>query len=136
MYKIKGRFISFFIYCSFLIKKDYNNNRCEVAMETKTIYRFEQNESNGCWYNKDGTFNNVYGKTCENVPMPFDNRPKEYRAGCFSLEDLFTWGSEENLKKMGARVIEITSNDYIVLPRGEVIYNETNILKMKIIKQY
>ena len=105
-------------------------------MQSRIIYRFEQNENNGCWYNQDGSFNNLYGQTCENVPMPLDDRPKEYRAGCFSLKDLFTWGSEENLKKMKARVIEVLSNDYICLPKGEVIYNETNILYKKILVQY
>lgn len=105
-------------------------------MRKRKIYRFEQNENNGCWYNKDGSFNNLYGTTCENVPMPRDSRNKNYRAGCFSLDDLYKWGTPESLKKMGARVIVVLSNDYQLLPRGEVIYNETNIIYKKVIMQY
>lgn len=106
------------------------------CLAPKLIYRFEQNAVNGCWYNADGTFNNLYGTTVENVPMPRDNRNKNYRAGCFSLEDLYKWGTPESLKKMGARVIVVLSTDYIMLPFGEVIYNEENVLYKKVIIQY
>lgn len=105
-------------------------------MRARKIYRFEQNEENGCWYNQNGSFNNLYGKTVDNVPMPRDNRPKEYRAGCFSLEDLYKWGSPDGLKKMGAKVVVVLSKDYKILPRGEVIYNETNVAYKRVIKQY
>jgi len=102
----------------------------------KVIYRFEQNDDNGCWYNHDQSFNNLYGKTIESIPMPRDNRNKNYRAGCFSLKDLYTWGTIEALKKMKARVVEVLSNDYIVLQRGEVIYNASTVVYKKVIHQY
>lgn len=56
----------------------------------KIIYRFEQDDKNGCWYNQDTTFNNLYGKVVKEVPMPRDERNSNYRAGCFSLKDLYT----------------------------------------------
>ena len=106
------------------------------CLAPKLIYRFEQNATNGCWYNADGTFNNLYGKKVENIPMPRDNRPKEYRAGCFSYEDLCKWVSEESAKKLGGRSIVVLSTDYKILPFGEVIYNEENVLYKKVLMQY
>ena len=104
--------------------------------KVKVIYRFEQNDDNGCWYNQDTSFNNLYGKLVTNVPMPRDNRDKKYRAGCFSLQDLYMWGDIKALKKMKARVVKVLSSDYIILPKGEVIYNSTNVISKTIIKQY
>lgn len=107
-----------------------------IKMRARRIYRFEQNENNGCWYSQDGSFNNLYGTVCENVPMPLDNRPKNFRAGCFSLNDLYKWGTPECLKKMKARVVVVLSKEYKCLPMGEVIYNESSTYYKKIIKQY
>lgn len=102
----------------------------------RRIYRFEQDDKNGCWYNHDQSFNNKYGKEVEEVPMPRDERDPSYRAGCFSLKDLYTWGTVEALKKMGARVVVVLSNDYIILPRGEVIYNAETVKYKKVLAAY
>ena len=105
-------------------------------MRKRKIYRFEQVNGNGCWYNSDQSFNNLYGKVVDNIPMPRDTRPTNYRAGCFSKADLFTWGSLEALKKMGAVLVVVLSTDYKLLPKGEVIYNEQTTIYRKVLKQF
>ena len=105
-------------------------------MKKRKIYRFEQANGNGCWYNSNNQFNNFYGRMVENIQMPYDNRPKTHRAGCFSLKTLYQWGNKKALQKMHAVVIVVLSDDYILLPKGEVIYNEHKTYYKKVLKRY
>lgn len=85
----------------------------------------------GLWYNMDGNFTGLIHKDynfCSNanLEMPFDKNFTGYLSAVDNLEDLFSWftiGDLRKLKKYGYRVLEYSAIDYKYY-NGHFLINE------------
>lgn len=99
------------------------------------IYRFEQDEHNGCWYNKDAKFH-CSDKDLIKHPMP--SEPDVYKgiysSGCHTLKELLWWIPPlvaKRLVALGCKFVIYESEDYFEREHGEVCFNKTNYLSRK-----
>ena len=111
-------------------------------MEERKFYRVGNIENNqGLWYDIDGNFTGlIHDKFsfCKNrdLPMPFSKEIKGYLSVTETLDDLFNWFSEKDIKRLydfGYRILEYTSKDYKVYNNHWII-NQKNYTNKKIIE--
>lgn len=90
-----------------------------------TIFRIEAVDRCGMWY---GEFPH---KSVSHIPMPIDlARPVLYKSAVASLNDLFSWFSEEQIREMlfdGYSLYMLKVESYIVYEK-EILYLEKSIV--------
>ncbi len=74
----------------------------------KTFYRIANTDTNqGLWYNMEGKFTGLIHTQfdfCKNseLPMPFDEKIKNYLSATETLDELYEWFPQEDILKLNA----------------------------------
>lgn len=110
-------------------------------MEKKTFYRVSNTETNqGLWYDINGKFTGlIHDKFsfCQNskLLMPFDKTVKGYLSCTDTLEEIWSWFSKEDIKKLevhGYFLHEYQSKDYREYENHWLINQKTAVLVREI----
>ena len=101
------------------------------------IYRFEQDENNGCWYDKNANFH-CFDRDLIKHPMPQEDHIYKgvYSSGCHTLEELLWWIPPVVAKRLinqGCVFAVYESEDYFEREHGEVCFNKTNYISREVI---
>jgi len=111
-------------------------------MIERLFYRVGNDQNEGLWYNRDGSFSGLIHKldhiTNHHLQMPFEEELVGYLSVADSLEHLYEWFTKSDILSLqinGYRILEYKSNDYKFYKfyRHNVINEKTAILTNKII---
>lgn len=104
----------------------------------RVLFRFEQDEHNGCWYNNDSKYH-CSDPDLKKHPMPSepDIYKGIYSSACGTLEELLWWIPPEVAKRLvaqGCKFVKYTSDDYFERDHGEICFNKLTFIKREVLE--